>query len=171
MQTDLLLLANCYSDRSDFLICWSLSAGCVNGFLASRFVQFLNAWFVFFHSTSLPGRLQRGLSVETGQRQRSVPQPQVHPVWTGRRVEVLQQTRREPRCLQLSFPTDFNTMPPLAVDFFTFCRPESRKPSWRSARWTQRSSRPRSAPPTACSSPTWRTTAPGTFLFITRMER
>lgn len=46
--------------------------------------------------SSLPGRLQRGLSVETGQRQRSVPQPEVHPVWTGRRVEVLQQTRREP---------------------------------------------------------------------------
>ena len=37
------------------------------------------------------GRLQGGVSMETGQRQRTVPQPKIHPLWTGRRFEVLQQ--------------------------------------------------------------------------------
>lgn len=58
-----------------------------------------------------------------------------------------------------------------AAHVFTFCRPESLKRWWRSVPWTQHSSHPRSAPPTGCRSPTWRTTARGTSLFITRKER
>lgn len=39
------------------------------------------------------GRVQGGVSVETGQRQRTVPQPKIYPLRTRRRFEVLQQTR------------------------------------------------------------------------------
>ena len=42
-----------------------------------------------------PGRLQRGVSMETRQRQRTVPQPKIYSVWTGRCFEVLQQARCE----------------------------------------------------------------------------
>lgn len=61
--------------------------------------------------------------------------------------------------------------PSSAAHVFTFCRPESLKRWWRSVPWTQHSSHPRSAPPMGCRSPTWRTTARGTSLFITRKER
>lgn len=52
---------------------------------------------------SSPGRLQRGVSMETRPRQRTVPQPKIYSVRTGRCFEVLQQARCERFLPHLSF--------------------------------------------------------------------
>lgn len=126
-------------------------------------------------SSSLP-RVQRGVSMETRKRQRSVPEPKVHPVGEGGSAKILQQAG----CKQLIWNCVYGGkgQPYSGIWESTICclclppsRPGIPRRWWKLRPSMPPSNRPRSATPAACRSPTWKTTAQGTSSSTTVMLR
>ncbi len=135
-----------------------------------------------------PLRVQRGVSMETRKRQRSVSQPKVHPVREGGSAKILQQAGCEwddaanfKGCFQsLHFllVKAGNAYKNMMLGLSRSCcsclplpRPEIPKRWWKLRPLTPPSNRPRLVTLAACRSPTWKTTAQGTSLSTTVMLR